>query len=718
MIQHIQQLLFGTLPAHGNVLKEAKALALAIPLIAQAMVEKSGAKVQIRHQRVGGSTDGKNIWLMDTPLPLNANDQDTFLIFVALRMGLLHHEMGHVNETTFGLQADMDKLTAMIHGIIEDVRQENAHIQRFKHSRKYLDALSLASIHTGLNSPVREDEGLVRVLQGYLLFHLRAKYRNEPHFQPWADQARSILGEQIGLDVVQRMDPILAKMPSLNDTADAVALSKEIVAFLKQELPQQPPSGQSSSQDQDQQHDSSGDAQAENTSTQGANDSQDQQQGPDDDSESNGQSPGQGAEEDASDESDPDSPSAQGSAQDQDQQQDSEGGAEPQSHEDGQEGTGAAANPAKASDSEDSTQPDPPQSSDTSGENGAPSQGNAFTGKSLPANANTGEATESGNGQGTSSSPNATGQNPLKDHVAQAIQKLLDGADLDVPEGDLDDMIRQALNQLQQDMAASGDFRFVPLDLGSMKAADAGFESRVYQSPAEYDFTDAMSVVGKLRTLLKRRLVTLSETKTSRGRHGQRIDNRVIHRAFLGDPRVFRSVNEGIRLDTSVVLLCDVSGSMQEENRIQMACAAMYATACALQAIPDIEVAAAAFPEKQLVMPFHGRANRERERFCLRADGGTPLHEGLLMAQRLLSHRTAQRKVVFVMTDGRPDDVDLATQHIYMLEKSGVDVIGLGIQADFGKAFFGKWVIVEDVHSLPEAMLSMLGHHLNQRLVA
>ena len=160
--------------------------------------------------------------------------------------------------------------------------------------------------------------------------------------------------------------------------------------------------------------------------------------------------------------------------------------------------------------------------------------------------------------------------------------------------------------------------------------------------------------------------------------------------------------------------VCDVSGSMADYNKIGLANQALFATACALQAMPGVEVAVAAFPCRQLVLPFGGRANRERERFTLVPVGSTPMHEGVAMAHRMLSKRRNPRKLLMVLTDGEADCMGSAQATLDAAEQAGIETYGVGIMTDYVRHLFPNWAFVTNVGELPEVMLTMLKSRLTQ----
>lgn len=633
-MMQLQDLLLGKNAGEGNLLRKAKAIAVAIPLIAQSLVDTLGKKIRLRRQTgVGGCTDGKTIWLMDTPLPKDGADVERFLLYVALKLGLVHHEVGHVNESDFSLGRLVDPLERNLEGIIEDVRQENAHIQRFKAARKYLDALSLASIQLGLNGPVGADEPPIAVFTGYLLFRLRADYRHEPHFLPLADQAETVMKDKFTRGVIVRLEALLPRFRRLQNTADAQRMAKEIASFIRDEI-QAAQQQQQQRQQQQQQQQAAGQSQS----------------------------------------------SSSGTGNDADQDDD-------------QAGTSSAS----GNDSADDTDQTPSQ--DDNGQDAGEDQSDGT---------NQDE-------QGTD--PYGGLSDDALEQLVQSLQDMLDGKDADKAKGDLDEAIRKQLQDLTQDLASKPLDGWSQVDLESIEAADLGFSGELYLG-GDYALDDAVSVVSRLRARLKREMQAMSITKTSRGRHGGRIDVRVVHRAAVGDPRVFRKVNEGITVDTSVLLLCDVSGSMGDRNKIGLANQALFATACALQSMPGVEVAVAAFPGRQLVLPFGGRANREQDRFGLVPIGCTPMHEGVAMAHRLLACRRNPRKLLMVLTDGEADCMGSAQATLDAAEQAGIETYGIGIMTDYVQHLFPNWAVVQDVGQLPEVMLNMLKSRLTQQRAA
>lgn len=239
--QRIAQLLFNAVDLTATDLRrKAVALQRAIPLICQALVLKRGHKIEIRRKASGGMTDGSTIWIMDGVIPSSSTDIDAFARYVALKLGLMHHEVGHVNETDFSVSFNgLSPIVESAFRIIEDVRMENAHIRRYKASRNALDALSVAAIDIGMHSPATDDDHVTSLFQSYLLYGLRCHIRQQVEYAEHAEGARSRLASQIGDYVVDQIDGMFPDVATLLSTQDALDLAKDVGFLLEDEIRRQ-----------------------------------------------------------------------------------------------------------------------------------------------------------------------------------------------------------------------------------------------------------------------------------------------------------------------------------------------------------------------------------------------------------------------------------------------------------------------------------------------
>lgn len=629
-VDRIKKLLFGTIEPKFNFVKEAKSYMAAFPLIAQSLVDQSGKKIQLRQYNGGlGCTDGKTIYITPTPMPKNASDVKSFLLFMSLKMGLIHHEIGHVNHTDFTVKRTKDEFQNHIEGIVEDIRQELLHMAKFPASRKYLDALELAMIELGYTQDLPDDAAPINVFTAWLYYKLRCEYSGQQFFQSYLDSTQVVFEQTFGKAIRPRLELLVAQVPGLKSTQEASDLAEEIRTLVVHELKAQQKQAQQQQKKQQQQQQQQ----------------KDQQQGQ-----------GQG------DDSQPE----QGNASD--------------------------------DDSDDSTpSPQPPQgqvqaSPDASN---APQQTTADDDTSQD---------QSGQGAG-GQQDQQDAQDPMQ-QTLQNLKDMLDGKDADQAKGDKDALIKKALEDLAQDLVKHGA-DVLEEDYEPIKAADSVVTTNSLCTTHQASITDAVSVVSRLSSGMRKQLQANSMDKVSRGIRGNKIDTKALLRVPMGDARIFKRIHRAKKLETAVTIMTDISGSMSG-RKIQLANQAIYATACAIERLPGCKISVGTFPLFQVVLPFGMRASKNIDRFMLDSTGCTPMAEGVLMGFRMLQRRKESRKVLFVITDGEPDCRASTINTLLAASRLGIEVYAIGIQTQSVKALFENWAVINKIEDLPKVMLDML----------
>jgi cobaltochelatase CobT len=239
-----------------DMLRSCKGILGSLPLVANALVQASGKRVNVVHRGGGllGATDGNTIALMDLPIPKDDSDIDTFVLMLALAYGLIHHEVGHVNHSSFDTvgraQATGSELVMHLRGIIEDVRQENVHIRRFSAAKPYLDALNAALQITGHFSPVTSQAPPIQAFTGYLLYRLYRDYRGDATVNDLVEPAEQVIKQMFPADVLIRLETLLPRMRQLEDSDDALELAIDIESMLKDEIEKAKQQQQGQSQQQ------------------------------------------------------------------------------------------------------------------------------------------------------------------------------------------------------------------------------------------------------------------------------------------------------------------------------------------------------------------------------------------------------------------------------------------------------------------------------------
>lgn len=254
--QYLRDVFLGAALRPEDMKRSCRAVLGSLPILANTLVSELGKNVRIKHGHELGATDGETIYLMDLPVPADETDVDTFVLMLALAYGLLHHELGHIEDSDFsvvGKAQKGDPLTYRILGIIEDVREENEHIRKYGGARKYLDALNHAMFVTGHYADSKPTDAPINAFTNYLAHRAWCDHRGTHSLGSSAIAAEEVVKEMFPATLLTRLDAILPRIGSLIDTEDAYALSGQIRDLLvdeiekaKQQQSQQPsPSGQS-----------------------------------------------------------------------------------------------------------------------------------------------------------------------------------------------------------------------------------------------------------------------------------------------------------------------------------------------------------------------------------------------------------------------------------------------------------------------------------------
>ena len=187
---------------------------------------------------------------------------------------------------------------------------------------------------------------------------------------------------------------------------------------------------------------------------------------------------------------------------------------------------------------------------------------------------------------------------------------------------------------------------------------------------------------AKLRDMLEARI----QSSSTYSRRGLRVGAQRLSRAKSGSLEVFRKTEEGDELSTALSLLVDMSGSMADPfgntTRCIGAAAAAYAVAETLGkfAVPFawINFGSSASAVKRFEEPWRKR----RGGAVVQSLGGTTLDVPLLRLAPELAARDEERKLLLVITDGEPSDLDAVVAVLSLMPMMGVEVAMLFIGHD------------------------------------
>ena len=217
--------------------------------------------------------------------------------------------------------------------------------------------------------------------------------------------------------------------------------------------------------------------------------------------------------------------------------------------------------------------------------------------------------------------------------------------------------------------------------------ADAVAMAGMEDFPSNHDPQTAAAKARAATAALRQRLGALVQAAhteaTWRTHRGRQLETRDLYRPAVGQS--IRFLHQEVREapDTAIALLLDRSISMR--LTIRLATQAILAITLALDTVPGVVCWAAAFPggeQRESLIPlktFEERAGRIAGRFRLTANGGTPLAGALWRAGYELIQRPQSRRLVLVVTDGKPGNAAGVQRILQRCRASGIEVIGLGI---------------------------------------
>ena len=217
------------------------------------------------------------------------------------------------------------------------------------------------------------------------------------------------------------------------------------------------------------------------------------------------------------------------------------------------------------------------------------------------------------------------------------------------------------------------------------------------------------NLYGRLADVLQ----TMTLVRHSTGMCGARLDSRVLHRASVGDGRIFSKKVQRLRRVTEVALLFDASNSMAPNNydrynNNEMAQCMALGCLKALRALPGVRSSLSGFSNGEMfVMSDYDDPVQE---VILSACGGTPLGASLVELTSQFSDGPDVRRIILFFTDGFPDYVGSVTLALDMAKRSGIEVYGIGLQTKAINTFMDSdhSIIVNSINDLAGGMCDML----------
>lgn len=637
-------------------------------------------------RNVGPATNGKVMWLPALPAELTPDD-------LVLFEGNAFHEVGHIQRSNISyFQAfckEHGSFAGFLLNALDDVFMEGRQA-----AWKWMagDRLLRSTMVLIKRDQFRDGSaGLGEAVACYCLAYLTGKR------WPSVNVATVRIEGNLRKHLAQHADNVIpelrnlldAEFPAVNSTESGGELALKIIKLLQSLAEQEQP--QTGSPSEDSQDD--GDAEGSSAS---------------DDSQSESESEDEG--EDSNSKPDADSQESD----------DGEGKADADSKPDGDD------------DEQDGGAADDEAGSEDQDESGADT-GNAGSNGEKEDKSSEGESMQDQGGQGQSE-PSAE-QEPGKS-LQEMIQEMLNE---DLGDQEVFDK-GSALQELADEIASGKNPAYIgqPLINGLVVDCSAGagkaegFADGMPIVEADREMAAAIAqITGRKANVMGNRLRALlanrEETESFAARSG-RLSEKDLYRFANNDLNIFSKEEDRIEDTAAVSMTADLSAStgikrdgstVAEQIRI-----ALSILEKVLQEIGTPREILGFAPNSGelncMVKSFddNHRVAMDRIAGMHRLVGGscTPIGAAVLQAgSRLLSH-SAQRKLLFVVTDGRPDDVEYATQMTKTIVNQGANVIylviGSEISCDWLRDADLKFAHAENAEGLIPAMVAKMAEFL------
>lgn len=274
---------------------------------------------------------------------------------------------------------------------------------------------------------------------------------------------------------------------------------------------------------------------------------------------------------------------------------------------------------------------------------------------------------------------------------------------------------------------------------------------------------DAM--LGPMQKDLERLIEARSRVVWTGGHKKGKLNATSLSRLVVSnDPRVFKQKQPARSKSVAVGILGDLSGSMSG-NKVRTAAYSMYGLAKVLDKmqIPVEVLGFTTTDDEDLTEGFIEDINREQARLQSMGLNGKldysrylPLFmpviksfnqrmtpevikhlaavasagwleynvdgECVQIAANRLMQRREDRKILFVLSDGSPASAgssrSVLNEHLRQtvrdIEKSGIEIIGIGIEDDSVRKFYPKSIVIDSVNKLPSLVMGKMKEFLSQ----
>ena len=273
--------------------------------------------------------------------------------------------------------------------------------------------------------------------------------------------------------------------------------------------------------------------------------------------------------------------------------------------------------------------------------------------------------------------------------------------------GDLSALIQSELDDIAESTPSS-ELAGIPVlpDIGRLKA-----------SYGKLDEVEAISAASRMRARLMGMLQSIKMQPKSFGLSGRKLANGRLVRMATGDPRIFKKKTETKEVNTAIVVLLDLSGSMN--GRYEVANAAAFALHTTLFGLKGVAICSMEFsgkekePDVNVLVDFGKKPKSEN--FNHHPFDGTPTDTAIWAGRVMLLQRPEPRKVMLILTDGCPDDSSETKAATKRTMQDGIEIAAIGIMSNSVKLYWDNHKIIETIQELPSAMFGIMEGLLTSR---
>ena len=268
---------------------------------------------------------------------------------------------------------------------------------------------------------------------------------------------------------------------------------------------------------------------------------------------------------------------------------------------------------------------------------------------------------------------------------------------------DLHEVVRQIVNQLADEFQVENPQEILEnLEYAENMVGNIDYPRRGFDNFHELETVKAHT--NRLKLIFKRALIDQARVRRNYVRDGGVLDgNRILDLVTNPDKAcIFRNEKRAKASSAAVSIIVDASSSMGDTEKgikpYKVANQAAFAMANALDQLTNVECEVRHMVSNcsYLTKRFGQRADMNC--FAVRPSGFTPTAELVRGAIASLNGHRFAKKLVIVVTDGKPDDVGVLRLAVSDAQIAGVGVKGIGINCPtYG---IDDGVIIKDVSEL------------------